>query len=83
MNRRGLMGMVAALALAAFSGVSTNAADSKVKAKEACACCGADCACATCSCDAKAKVAGKACDCCDEATCCSAKANKSVVAPAR
>jgi hypothetical protein len=40
MNRRGLMGMIAALALAAFMGVSANAADTKLKAKAEGACCG-------------------------------------------
>jgi hypothetical protein len=87
MHRRGLMGMLAALALAVFTGVRPEAAD--MKSKSSCACCGAGCLCrvpcppATLSetartCDANAK-AGQACDCCAGAVCCtasSAKTNK-------
>lgn len=73
MNRRGFMGMVAALALAAFTGVRAEAADTKAKA--GCACCGDACACPACTCDLTAK-AGGACDCCNGAACCSTKAKK-------
>lgn len=55
MPRRGLMGTAAALAQAAFVGVSAEAADVKTKAA---------CECTACTCDAKAKVAGQACECC-------------------
>jgi hypothetical protein len=79
MDRRGLIGMVAALALAAFMGVSANAANTKTKAKAGCACCGDACSCPACSCDTNSK-AGKACDCCGGSTCCSTKAKKTVAA---
>ena len=71
MHRRGLMGVVAALVLTAFAGVSANALDAKPKAKSGCACCGAACNCPACTCDASAK-AGTACDCCSGSACCSA-----------
>jgi hypothetical protein len=70
MIRRGLIGMIAALAVAAFAGTLTNAADNKTKAKAGCACCGETCSCPACYCDAKAKTV-KACDCCGGAACCS------------
>jgi hypothetical protein len=64
LNRRGLMGMVAALALAAFTGVSTNAEDPEVQA--ACACCSDACVCPACVCDATGG------DCCEGGECCAA-----------
>ncbi len=79
MNRRGLMGVLAALALAAFTSVPALAGDSKARAEAGCACCGAACVCPACSCDASK--AGTSCDCCGGATCCSAKGERAL-APA-
>ncbi len=73
MTRRGLMGMMAALALAASLGLRAGDATAKTEARAGCACCGASCGCAACTCDAKT-VVGRACDCCGKAACCSAKA---------
>jgi len=72
MNRRRLVGMVAALALAAFTGASVGATEPQARAKSSCVCCGASCVCADCSCDLNAK-AGQACECCENAACCSVK----------
>ncbi len=68
MIRRGLLGMMAALALAGFLGLRADATDAKAQA--GCACCGSACACPACICDAKAQ-AGPGCACCGTAACCS------------
>ena len=68
------MGMIAALALAAFAGTPAISADTKTNVKKSCVCCGDTCTCVVCTCDAKAK-AGLACDCCGGAACCSTKAS--------
>jgi hypothetical protein len=77
MNRRGLMGLAAALALAAFTGIRAETADTrtKTKANVGCACCGDACACSACSCDAIAKVKND-CPCCGGAACCPDKADE-------
>jgi hypothetical protein len=71
------MGMLTALALAAFTGFNSEAADSK--AKTGCACCGAGCVCPDCTCDVNTK-AGWACDCCGGAACCTATSARGVKA---
>ncbi len=77
MIRRELIAMVAALALATFTGLKAGTEESGPKAKvpTACACCGASCGCSDCFCDAKAATQ-ESCDCCGGAACCSAKTSK-------
>jgi hypothetical protein len=77
MIRQELIGMIAALALASFSGLraGTESSSPKAKIETACGCCGASCACPACFCDAKAATQA-GCDCCGGAACCSAKASK-------
>jgi hypothetical protein len=65
------MGMVSAVALAAFVGVRAETVETKTKARTGCDCCGSACACPACTCDAKAKAA-RSCDCCGTADCCAA-----------
>jgi hypothetical protein len=72
MTRRGLMGTMAALALAAFLGLRSGDVTAKTETKAGCACCGSSCSCPVCTCDAKT-VAGRGCDCCGKAACCSAE----------
>ena len=69
MTRRGLLGMTAALALAANMGFRVEATDARTKA--GCACCGSACACPACVCDNAKTRAARACDCCGTAACCS------------
>ena len=77
MTRRGLLGMMAALALAGFLGLRAEATGTQTKA--GCACCGSACACPACTCDAKARL-GRACDCCSKAACCSTKVGTTATA---
>jgi hypothetical protein len=77
MTRRGLLGMMAALALAAVLGLRAGAMETKTEA--GCACCGSTCACPACTCDAKAE-SGRACDCCGTAACCSETAATAIAA---
>ncbi len=73
MDRRKLLGGIAALALSALMSVGTAAATDK-HAKLACSCCGAGCACPACICDGVGKgdatKIGKDCACCGGSSCC-------------
>ncbi|MGP0066840.1 MAG: hypothetical protein ACLQGP_25025 [Isosphaeraceae bacterium] len=73
MDRRRMLGLVGALALAI--GVQAGAARSNAAG---CACCGEACACPACVCDADArqKSQADACACCDDSVCCTAEAAK-------
>ena len=80
MDRRGMLSMVGALALAAVMGLGATAAEKSKGIKAVCACCGDACACTACTCDATAKagVTGKGCECCVGAACCPASRTKAV-----
>lgn len=78
MDRRGLLKVVGALALAALMGVGATAAE-KSKTTGACTCCGDACKCPACTCDAKAGTA-RGCACCGGAACCPATAGKAAKA---
>lgn len=69
MNRRGILGAVAALAVAVFAGIRVEATDTKARTGRAG--CGPECQCPNCSCDTAARAAN-GCTCCGEATCCTA-----------
>ncbi|MGO9468755.1 MAG: hypothetical protein ACLQIB_12900 [Isosphaeraceae bacterium] len=73
MNRRHLMGIFGAMALAAL--FSLGAAAEKTKPGQvACGCCGNACVCPACICDGAGKVgamkAAEDCACCGGAACC-------------
>lgn len=80
MDRRRMLGLAGALALAGMMGVAADAAEKTKAGKTACACCGNACACPACSCDATAKagVAAKGWECCGGAACCPATDGKKV-----
>jgi hypothetical protein len=72
MYRRGLMTLVAGLAVAGFAAMRAETADAKTKPNGGCACCGAACECGGCICDASA-TPSRGCPCCGGATCCPAE----------
>jgi hypothetical protein len=80
MDRRGLVALLAGLALAAFPGIRAETVDTKSKAALGCACCCAACACPACSCDANTE-ARQGCDCCGRAACCPEEAEAAVAPP--
>ena len=80
MDRRRVLGMVGAMALATVMGVGADAAEKTKAATAACAYCGDACACPACTCGATAKAGaaktGMGCDCGGGAAGCSSSAGK-------
>ncbi len=81
MNRRQLLGILGAMALAAL--MSVGAAAEKTKpAQVACGCCGDACVCPACICDGAGKggaaKTGKDCACCGGGDCCASSSVRSV-----